>query len=116
MTRSAQAMPVPDPLAARSATGDLVQLRTAVLAWFAISLRTFGGPAGQIAVMHRELVDERRWIGEIHVTGPVWSAVSPRALFVTVLAFVLVFRLKLSVLRVLAICAAVGAALYLAAR
>ena len=64
MTRSAQAMPVPDPLAARSATGDLVQLRTAVLAWFAISLRTFGGPAGQIAVMHRELVDERRWIGE----------------------------------------------------
>jgi len=32
--------------------------------WFGISLRTFGGPAGQIAVMHRELVDERRWIGE----------------------------------------------------
>ena len=32
--------------------------------WFSISLRTFGGPAGQIAVMHRELVDERRWIGE----------------------------------------------------
>jgi hypothetical protein len=29
--------------------------------WFEISLRTFGGPAGQIAVMHRELVDERRW-------------------------------------------------------
>ena len=29
-----------------------------------ISLQTFGGPAGQIAVMQRELVDERRWIGE----------------------------------------------------
>jgi chromate transporter len=27
-------------------------------------LQTFGGPAGQIAVMQRELVDERRWIGE----------------------------------------------------
>ena len=24
----------------------------------------FGGPAGQIALMHRELVEERRWIGE----------------------------------------------------
>ena len=32
-------------------------------AWFAISLQTFGGPAGQIAVMQRELVEERRWIG-----------------------------------------------------
>jgi chromate transporter len=33
-------------------------------AWFRISLQTFGGPAGQIAVMHRTLVDELRWIGE----------------------------------------------------
>ena len=38
--------------------------RVAVRAWFGISLQTFGGPAGQIAVMHRELVDERRWFGE----------------------------------------------------
>ncbi len=36
----------------------------AVRAWFAISLQTFGGPAGQIAVMQRELVDQRRWIGQ----------------------------------------------------
>jgi chromate transporter len=28
-----------------------------------ISLQTFGGPAGQIAVMQRELVEERRWLG-----------------------------------------------------
>jgi chromate transporter len=47
-----------------SQTRDVVPFRTATRAWFAISLRTFGGPAGQIAVMHRELVDERRWIGE----------------------------------------------------
>ena len=33
-------------------------------AWFAISLQTFGGPAGQIAVMQRELVERRRWIGQ----------------------------------------------------
>lgn len=32
--------------------------------WLRIALRSFGGPAGQIAVMHRELVDERKWIGE----------------------------------------------------
>lgn len=39
-------------------------LRVAFRAWFLISWQTFGGPAGQIAVMHRELVVERRWIGE----------------------------------------------------
>jgi chromate transporter len=43
---------------------DVVPLRQATRAWFRISLQTFGGPAGQIAVMQRELVDERRWIGE----------------------------------------------------
>ena len=32
--------------------------------WFGISLRTFGGPAGQIAVMHEEIVDKRKMIGE----------------------------------------------------
>jgi chromate transporter len=42
---------------------DVVPLGQAVRAWFAISLQTFGGPAGQIAVMQRELVEERRWIG-----------------------------------------------------
>ena len=43
---------------------DLIPLRTAVRAWFAISWQTFGGPAGQIAVMQRTLVDEKRWIGQ----------------------------------------------------
>ncbi|MET9021908.1 chromate efflux transporter [Actinopolymorpha sp. NPDC004070] len=43
---------------------DLVPLREATKAWFKISLQTFGGPAGQIAVMQRSLVDEHRWIGE----------------------------------------------------
>ncbi len=42
---------------------DVVPFRQAVRVWFAISLQTFGGPAGQIAVMHRTLVDEKRWIG-----------------------------------------------------
>lgn len=42
----------------------VVPLSEATRAWFLISLQTFGGPAGQIAVMQRELVDERRWLGE----------------------------------------------------
>jgi chromate transporter len=41
-----------------------VPLREATRAWFSISLQTFGGPAGQIAVMQHELVDRRRWIGQ----------------------------------------------------
>jgi len=44
--------------------GDLVAFSTAVRAWFVISLQTFGGPAGQIAVMQRTLVEEKRWIGQ----------------------------------------------------
>ncbi|MGS2613654.1 chromate efflux transporter [Micromonospora sp. LZ34] len=43
---------------------DVVPLARATRAWFSISLQTFGGPAGQIAVMQRHLVDERRWIGQ----------------------------------------------------
>jgi chromate transporter len=41
-----------------------VSLRAATRAWFLISLQTFGGPAGQIAVMQRTLVEEKRWIGQ----------------------------------------------------
>lgn len=44
--------------------GDVIPFRQAVRAWFGISLQTFGGPAGQIAVMQRTLVEERRWIGQ----------------------------------------------------
>jgi chromate transporter len=39
-------------------------LAEAVRTWGRIALLSFGGPAGQIAVMHRILVEEKRWIGE----------------------------------------------------
>src|SRR3954471_23887095 len=42
----------------------VVPFRSAVRTWFGISLQTFGGPAGQIAVMQRALVEEKRWIGQ----------------------------------------------------
>ena len=32
--------------------------------WLKLGFVSFGGPAGQIAIMHRELVDNRRWISE----------------------------------------------------
>lgn len=32
--------------------------------WFRLGFINFGGPAGQIAIMHTELVERRRWIGE----------------------------------------------------
>jgi chromate transporter len=38
--------------------------REATRLWAMIGLLSFGGPAGQIALMHKELVEERRWIGE----------------------------------------------------
>jgi chromate transporter len=43
---------------------DVLPLWEATKVWFAISLQTFGGPAGQIAVMQRALVEEKRWIGQ----------------------------------------------------
>ena len=39
-------------------------LGEATRVWASIAAQSFGGPAGQIAVMHRLLVQERRWISE----------------------------------------------------
>jgi chromate transporter len=39
-------------------------LKTATRFWFKLGLISFGGPAGQIAIMHRELVELKRWISE----------------------------------------------------
>ena len=36
----------------------------AIRVWLRIGLLSFGGPAGQIALMHRVLVDEKKWISE----------------------------------------------------
>ena len=36
----------------------------ALRVWLRVALLSFGGPAGQIAVMHRILVDEKRWISD----------------------------------------------------
>ncbi|HWI13843.1 MAG TPA: chromate efflux transporter [Burkholderiales bacterium] len=41
-----------------------VTLREAFAFWLKLGFISFGGPAGQIAIMHQELVERRRWISE----------------------------------------------------
>ena len=45
-------------------SGHGITLTQAIRVWLRIGLLSFGGPAGQIAMMHRVLVEELRWIGE----------------------------------------------------
>ena len=42
---------------------DQVSFREALRVWTKIGFLSFGGPAGQIALMHKMLVEERKWIG-----------------------------------------------------
>jgi chromate transporter len=41
-----------------------VPFREALRFWIKLGFISFGGPAGQIAIMHRELVEKRRWLSE----------------------------------------------------
>jgi chromate transporter len=57
--------------AARGASGNAmevpshgVSLHEAFWTWMRVAALSFGGPAGQIAVMHRILVEEKRWVSE----------------------------------------------------
>lgn len=50
--------------AADNGYGHSVSFREALIVWWRVALLSFGGPAGQIAVMHRILVEEKKWISE----------------------------------------------------
>lgn len=43
---------------------DSIPFWQAFLFWLKLGFISFGGPAGQIAVMHQELVEQKRWISE----------------------------------------------------
>lgn len=59
-----RASPEPATPEGRRPGAGVIPLREATRVWFSISLQSFGGPAGQIAVMQHTLVDEKRWIGQ----------------------------------------------------
>ena len=50
--------------AAEDAPPECVTFRQAFIYWLKLGFISFGGPAGQIAIMHEELVERRRWISE----------------------------------------------------
>jgi chromate transporter len=57
--------PAPDtPAPALHDSPAEISLGTALRFWLKLGFVSFGGPAGQIALMHTELVDRRRWISE----------------------------------------------------
>lgn len=57
-------MDTPAPQRADSAPSSHLSLSEALRFWLKLGFISFGGPAGQIALMHAELVDRRRWISE----------------------------------------------------
>src|SRR5215208_6687078 len=51
-------------LSGTTRAGHGVSLREAFWVWARVAVLSFGGPAGQIAVMHKILVEEKRWVSE----------------------------------------------------
>ena len=56
--------PAPENTAFRDAPPAYPSFGEASAVWLRIGLLSFGGPAGQIALMHKTLVEEKRWISE----------------------------------------------------
>src|ERR1700732_4070190 len=59
-----------------------VSLSEAFRVWLRVAALSFGGPAGQIAVMHRIIVDEKKWVGEsrfLHALGYCMLLPGPEA-------------------------------------
>src|SRR5216684_6890640 len=52
------------PAGARALPTHGVSLAEAFRVWLRVAALSFGGPAGQISVMHRIIVDEKKWVGE----------------------------------------------------
>ncbi|HZM69285.1 MAG TPA: chromate efflux transporter [Candidatus Cryosericum sp.] len=64
MTATAERLATGATSCAPAAAPRQVPFAAAFRFWLKLGFISFGGPAGQIAIMHRELVERRRWIGE----------------------------------------------------
>jgi chromate transporter len=85
---------VPSPL---NAFPVALPLREASAVWMRIGLSSFGGPAGQIALMHRELVEKRRWISDarfLHALNYCMLLPGPEALQLAIYIGWLLHRLR----------------------
>lgn len=59
-----------------------MSFRTALSYWLKLGFISFGGPAGQISMMHQELVEKRRWISErrfLHALNYTMALPGPEA-------------------------------------
>src|SRR6202051_2737874 len=57
-------IPAGHKIADDKALGHAITFGEAFRVWLRVAVLSFGGPAGQIAVMHRILVEEKNWISE----------------------------------------------------
>jgi chromate transporter len=83
--------------AAPAAEAHPVPFGEAFRVWLKIGLLSCGGPAGQIALMHRMLVEERRWIGEarfLHALNYCMLLPGPEAMQLATYVGWLLHRLK----------------------
>jgi len=108
--------------AAKRSEKQATSFKTALKFWAKLGFISFGGPAGQIAVMHREVVERRRWVGEnqflralnfcMLLPGPeaqqlatylgwrmngIWGGIAAGALFVIPSVFIIFFLSYLAV-------------------
>lgn len=70
------------PVRSVSSQSSQVPFREAVAAWTRVALLSFGGPAGQIAVIHRIVVEEKQWVDErrfLHALGYCMLLPGPEA-------------------------------------
>ena len=78
-------MPMETPSAQSSDRRDFPSFKVALRYWFRLGWISFGGPAGQIAIMRKEPVEKRHWIFEgyfmhapkCHAITPVPGGVGP---------------------------------------
>ncbi len=64
MTKKAAHQAAATPVQVPDQTPQPVSFWQAFLFWLKLGFISFGGPAGQISIMHQELVENRRWISE----------------------------------------------------